>query len=512
MHASRLITSLLLLDLAAAGRVMAQNCPGSDPPRDYCSTAYVLPGTPGLHEVVMDVSTATAPSETSCNAAIGHSVWFSVTPTLSGTLTFTTCHPRTTYDTVAQAFKGGESSCEFMTYLECNDDTADVACFNGCSASGSTLQFEVTSGTQYRFQVGSYNNNSANCNLCLGVYVFICNDLDFTPPITEITSPSGLACVCGIVPIIGSVYGSSGDLRRYRLEYASAVFSGWNLISTETFEITNGVLGYWNTIALGAEGYYILRLTAEDICGNVSSAMAVAWVDKGMNTVRLDAPSAGQILGGTICADGTVWDNCLPGVFGLDHRPIGGVVSPFDSVNPPWITNNPLGSWNTLLGTVDGDYEIQLIGQDNCGNLASANRIVTVDNTPPIAVVALPLSCTFVNGVVQVVGTANDAHLLNWRLYYSGGDAHDWTLIAGGSTAVVNSVLANWNTVGLRSCAYALRLVVTDQAVINCNGAIHNETEYVTLVGVGKACDLNGDGFANGMDVQPFVNCLFAGP
>lgn len=68
------------------------------------------------------------------------------------------------------------------------------------------------------------------------------------------------------------------------------------------------------------------------------------------------------------------------------------------------------------------------------------------------------------------------------------------------------------NTAGLRSCAYALRLVVADQAVLNCNSAIHNQREYLTLVNVGKACDVNTDGFVNGLDVQPFVACLLAGP
>jgi len=512
VYQTRFITALSLLGLAATGRVMAQVCPGSQPPSDFCTSAYVVPGTPGLHEVVMNVATATAFGESICGVPVGHTVWFSVTPTVTGTMTFTTCHPGTTYDTVAQAFRDGDSDCEFMTLVKCNDDTPTAACSNGCSAYGSTLRFDVTSGTQYRIEVGSYNNNSAGCNLCLGAYVSICNEADVTPPTVSITAPAPLACICDVVPIVGSVQGASGDLREYRLEYVKATGGSWTLIARATTEVGLGLLGYWDLNAVPQEGHYILQLTAEDACGNTASTATLVWVDKNMDSVQLHAPAAGQILGGTICADGTVWDNCPAQLSSLEHRPMGGTFVNFETLYPPWIINNPLGEWNTLIGTQDGDYEVRLTGQDSCNHTGTVSRFVTVDNTAPIALISSPTSCSFVNGVVQIVGTANDAHLSRWDLYFSGGDFHTWTPINGGTTPVVNNALANWNTAGLRPCAYALRLVVTDSAVVNCNGEIHNQREYITAVSVGKVCDVNGDGFADGLDVQPFVGCVLTGP
>ena len=512
MYNPRLITVVALLSFLTAVRAMAQVCPGSQPPSDFCTSALVLPGTPGLHEVVMDASSATGVSESICGVPVGHTVWFSVTPTVSGSLTFTTCHPRTTYDTVVQAFRGGDPDCEVMTFVECNDDTPTAACSNGCSAYGSRLRFDVTSGTQYRIQVGSYNSNSAGCNVCLGAYVSICNETDLTPPSISMTSPAPLACLCDIVPIVGSVQGTSGDLREYRVEYVNASGGSWNLIASSTTEVPLGLLGYWDLNAVPLEGYYILQLTAEDVCGNSGSIATVVWVDKHIDSVQLHAPAAGEILGGTVCADGTVWDTCPDNLTRLEYRPLGGNFVNFDTVYPHWIINNPLGSWNTLLNTPDGNYEIRLTGQDSCGYSGTDSRFVTVDNTAPIAVISSPMSCSFVNGVVQVVGTANDANLARWDLYFSGGDFHTWNLINGNTTPVVNNVLANWNTAGLSPCAYTLRLVVTDRAVVNCNDAMHNQREYITAVNVGKVCDVTGDGVANGLDVQPFVDCVLTGP
>jgi len=314
------------------------------------------------------------------------------------------------------------------------------------------------------------------------------------------------------VPIVGSVLGSSGDLRQYRLEYVKATGGGWNLIASSTTEVGLGLLSNWDINSIPLGGYYVLRLSAEDVCGNAASISTVVWVDKDMESVQLQSPTAGQILGGTFCADGTEWDNCPAQLARLEHRPIGGAFMLFDTLNPPWIFNNPLGEWNTLIGTPDGDYEVRLTGQDACNHTGTISRFVTVDNTAPIAVISSPTSCSFVNGVVQIVGTASDAHLSRWDLYFSGGDFHTWIPINGSTTPVVSNALANWNTAGLRPCAYALRLVVRDSAVVNCNEAIHNQSEYITAVSLGEVCDVNGDGSANGLDVQPFVNCVLAGP
>jgi hypothetical protein len=144
----------------------------------------------------------------------------------------------------------------------------------------------------------------------------------------------------------------------------------------------------------------------------------------------------------------------------------------------------------------DGDYLVRLTGTDDCGNTASAQATVTVDNTAPIAVITAPTACSARNGVVQVFGTASDTHLAGWVLQYTGGNAHGWVTIAAGN-ANVNGLLGDWDTTGLAPCAYTLRLIVTDQAVLDCNSAARNQSEYTValdLVGDPLAQDTDADG------------------
>ncbi|MEW6250784.1 MAG: hypothetical protein AB1716_09060, partial [Planctomycetota bacterium] len=137
---------------------------------------------------------------------------------------------------------------------------------------------------------------------------------------------------------------------------------------------------------------------------------------------------------------------------------------------------------------------------------------IVVDNTAPIATLSGALTCASVSGVVQITGTATDANLAGWTLQYTGGDAHGWVTIASGNTPVNNGLLANWNTAGLRKCAYTLRLVVSDKAGVNCSGFPHT-TEYYASVGVGWYIvgDMNCDGLVDFNDINPFVACLTAG-
>jgi hypothetical protein len=164
---------MVALFLASSAARLCAQC--GEPPSDLCQQAREIPGTPGMHKVVMDVTTASGTGfYPSCGLNLGHTVWFKVVPTVDGTLTFSTCNPATTYDTVVHAFSRGEANCELMIYEDCNDDTVIGVCDNGCSFYGSVVTLDVTAGVTYRFEVGSYNDNSAGCRLCLGVTVTLC--------------------------------------------------------------------------------------------------------------------------------------------------------------------------------------------------------------------------------------------------------------------------------------------------------------------------------------------------
>lgn len=105
------VTSKIILNspvvVAAVKRIIAQICPGAKSPADLCTSAYVVPGNSALHAIVINALTANAGSESVGGIPVGHTVWLAVMPPVTGWLTFSTCRPRTTNDTVAQAFRGG---------------------------------------------------------------------------------------------------------------------------------------------------------------------------------------------------------------------------------------------------------------------------------------------------------------------------------------------------------------------------------------------------------------------
>ncbi|MBL8877713.1 MAG: hypothetical protein JNG88_01230 [Phycisphaerales bacterium] len=496
---------LLAVGLLSSGLARAQ-C--GEPPANYCDVPRVISGAPGIHELTMNVATATSGGETACGIALGHTVWFLITPTNDGLITFSTCHPNTTYDTVVSVYRGGESNCEFMTFVECNDDTGVARCSNGCSAYASEMTFDAAAGVPYHVVVGSYNNNSAGCVLCLGVRVAICGQ-DPSPPLAQFSLPAPLACVCGTASIHGSASDPDGAFAGYTLEAARADGGGWWTIATNSAPVYNGLLAQWSTTGL-TEGYYLLRLTAQNSCGLVATDARVVYLDTSLNSIRLDEPAAGAVLGGTACFDGTAWDHCGLTYTAMYRPTTGGTFQPVDPANPTYASariNERLASWNTQ-SVPDGDYFVRLQPTDPCGFSQSETHTVRVDNTTPIAQILTPLACEAVYGVVAVNGTAADANLASWTLYYAGGSATQWQVIANGTSSVISGRLTNWDTRELAPCSYALRLVVTDRAMLGCNSAINHQAESVVTVRVEVRGDMNCDGRVNNFDIDPFVLAL----
>lgn len=332
-------------------------------------------------------------------------------------------------------------------------------------------------------------------------------DIDTTAPVADITSPDPLGCVCNGSDVIGSAYDPDGGITNYRLERKAPSASTWTLIRSSSTEVVNGTLATWTTSA--TSGWYTLRLKVTNECDLTAEDETVVWLDKSFDDVELRAPAAGAILGGTVCADGTAWDHC-GGTFTLEHRPVAGAFAPFNPIYPPWIRNDPLGSWNTLVGTPDGAYEVRLAATDDCSNTASSPVVpVTIDNTAPVAVISQPSPCTAADGVITVRGTASDANLQNWTLYYTGGAAAGWVQLATGNASVVNGVLKEWNVSALLACCYTLRLVATDQANVNCTGLPH-QTEYLVSLDIGapEPCegDVDGDGDVDLADLSELLS------
>lgn len=328
-------------------------------------------------------------------------------------------------------------------------------------------------------------------------------DVDPTYPTALIDTPP--ACVCNGTSITGSAYDADGGIAGWQLHRRKRGEANWVLVRASTVEVINGELGPWTTS--GGDGDYTLRLRVTNGCGLVTEAFADLYMDRAFNSFAVRSPVANMIIGGTLCVDGTAWDHC-GGDFTVEHRRSG--VSGwllFDSIPAPWVITDPLGSWNTRVGTTDGAYEVRVTATDDCANTASTVIPVIVDNTPPLAVITSPANCAAVSGAVEIRGIVNDAHLQEWALFYTGGNANGWVPIPGGSgNANVNGVLTVWDTGGLPPCAYTVRLLARDSAVVDCGAAQGNQAEFLLSVDVGGSgqCpgDINNDGTVDLTDLS----------
>ncbi len=345
-----------------------------------------------------------------------------------------------------------------------------------------------------------------------------CNDN--TAPVVDITSPASFACACDSIQINGSVSDPDGTYVGDRLEYRRSSVSTWTVADT-AIGPRSGLLYTFDMSAL-PEDYYYLRIVGENECALSASDSTLVYHPTTFGSLALRAPNTGEIHAGYVCFDGTAWTQSCFDHYTVDYRPAGGgLFNPVDPPSSPYLStviNDPLASWNTAAGptaVADGDYDVRLQGTNDCGDVATVIRTITVDNTPPVALLTQPASCTTVAGVVDVRGTASDAHIQAWTLQYTGGAAHGWVTIASGITSIVGNHIANWNTAGLVECAYTLRLVVSDLSSVSCSGN-YQQAEYYTSVNIGTPCpadrgDINCDGTIDFGDINPFVECVIMG-
>ncbi len=318
---------------------------------------------------------------------------------------------------------------------------------------------------------------------------------DKTPPVAELTDPRPMACVCDPVEIFGTATDDNFD--RYRLEYRAVTNPVWTTITMSTTPVLADLLGVWNTTGL-AQGRYLIRLTVQDACGHTETAVNFVWLSTRFDNLTVREPDPGEVVSGNVCIDGTVWDSFCFNDYTVDYQPAGALLwSPVDPAQPVYtstVVNDPFAHWNTVgLGIPDGAYTLLVAATDDCGNSASELVDVIVDNTPPVALISDPTPCSYVEGIVVVTGTANDANMSHWVLQYTGGDSSEWVTISSSEAPVINGVLGEWDTSLLRSCAYTLRLVVWDTATLNCNHTSHHRSEYEVSVNVGACGDFDTD-------------------
>ncbi len=318
-----------------------------------------------------------------------------------------------------------------------------------------------------------------------------------------ISEPAAQGCVEGIVDVVGTARGAS--FSSYRLEYSSNGSDPWMLISESGSTVSGDTLGTWDTTSL-SEGYYTLRLTVQDAFGVSSTVVRTVYVNRVFDTVDVRSPVDDGIYGGKICFDGTVWDQCFDH-YTVEYSPNGSPqyfdVDPGNPVYGSAVINDPLASWDASL-LPDGMYDVRVNAETMGGATNGVEFPITIDNTPPTAVITDPSGCTFTcSDVVEISGTVFDEHISGWVLQYSDPVSNQWVTIASGNDNA-SGVLAEWDVSTLPGCCYAVRLIATDESVVNC-GPQRWQTEYVTTVYLGNPLDANGNGQIDSGDLASLL-------
>ncbi len=338
--------------------------------------------------------------------------------------------------------------------------------------------------------------------------------LDDTPPIVDILDPTNLECVCGTFPILGIAHDPETALISTLLEFKPAIGGSWTPIASGFPETGPGgtSIANWNTAPL-AQGYYLLRMSATNEADLSADDVEVAWVDKQFDAFSWGGPADGNVFGGTVCFTGTINDHC--GVeYIVQQSPAGaGTFAPVDPSNPVYFggkINQTFATWNSTA-VPDGAYDVLVSATDGCHDV-EAERTIIIDNTAPTAEITDPVNCEGVGGLVRITGTAFDENLSSWVLQYTGGPANTWVTIASGTSNLIDDVLGVWDTSDLPPCCYTIRLLVGDQASVNCDNNNH-QTLFMTSVDVGNCpADLAAPfGVLNFDDVIAFLAAFGAG-
>jgi hypothetical protein len=124
------------------------------PANDACSGAIALsPGAP--YTVSTAAATSTGDPTPGCQGSFGKGIWFTYTPSSSGTVTISTCG--SDFDTVLAVYSG---SCGSLTPVACNDNNGP-----SCATSRASVSFSATSGTTYFILAGGSGGASGNLSI-----------------------------------------------------------------------------------------------------------------------------------------------------------------------------------------------------------------------------------------------------------------------------------------------------------------------------------------------------------
>ncbi len=285
-------------------------------------------------------------------------------------------------------------------------------------------------------------------------------DLDRTPPSIQITRP----VAAGFVTPTGAITGTVQDA--HLTEYVVSLTGTPQAPAWQ--ELTRGTVSRQDfpfaTLEGLDEGDYALRVQASDAGQILAEKIIPFTVDSTPPAVHLTAPVAGSVagaVGGPLAIAGTIVEIHLASwrlEAGRGAEPASWTALASGDTLP-----QPLAAaWN-LTGVADGLWTLRLVAVDRAGQTSETRVAVTVDNTPPTALLTQPAEGGYVTGPRAITGTATDANLAEYRLAVAAGTGNQFSDLGAGSAPVTAGHLLDWLTLPPDG-PQTLRLTVTDRA------------------------------------------------
>lgn len=211
---------------------------------------------------------------------------------------------------------------------------------------------------------------------------------DDTAPDARIDTPTHSDCLCEpSVTVTGIACDYDGEYDRDWLEYRSVNADPedpWVLIQEYVGSpvCDPGNLYTWHLDDV-PHGWHYLRLSVKNACGMVTTSTRTVYVDKDFGTIDITSPAANEEVCGTVTLKGTVNDGCGKcfDYYKVEYKYDGGY-NPVDPDNPTYdsiVINGDIAIWDTT-NLPDGDIPLRIVGYDDCGNVETEYRYVTINN------------------------------------------------------------------------------------------------------------------------------------
>jgi hypothetical protein len=233
------------------------------------------------------------------------------------------------------------------------------------------------------------------------------------PQITQAFAPAPTSGDAGnnVLSTLLKVSGTISDDDGFNTGAVSILLDG-----STTFGATNtaGTTATWEyTWASLAQGIHYYTITVTDKNGATNSLGPTYFlVDTANPTLSVTNPTAGaKLKAGTLVLSGTATDagglGSNPLTITLRHSNTG---SPLHNVTytPAVVAGSFTQNVTIDTSSLDGTLYIDFVLTDLAGRQTTLTRAVTIDTTPPVLNLSNPSPGAYINGLVSIVGTADD--------------------------------------------------------------------------------------------------------